>query len=105
MSNGKDTLITVRVPEKTKENLKEYLGNATFKELMQFIESLFAEGDIYEENGDLILNQPAEATLENQEEGLSDPIIEEFKTVCEAMSMDWKYGMRKAINAIKRRDI
>ena len=105
MSNGKDTLITVRVPEKTKENLKEYLGNATFKELMQFIESLFAEGDIYEENGDLILNQPGEVPIENHNDEPSSPIVEEFKAVCEAMSMDWEYGMRKAINAIRRRDI
>ncbi len=99
------TLITVRVSEKTKENLKNHLGNATFKDLINFVESLFEEGDICEENGELVLNQSGEVPFENPYEEAPEPIVEEFKTVCEAMSMDWEYGMRKAINAIKRRDI
>lgn len=97
MSDEKTTLVTVRVPEKTKENLKSHLGEATFKDLLQFTESLFAEGCIYCENGVLYLDQ--------DDEPKRDVLMEEFRDECDRRSMDYELGMRKAINAIRRRDI
>lgn len=99
-----NTLITVHVREETKKNLQEHLGEVSFKDLLKFAEALFENGDIYVEDGNLFLNcsdeQQAESATSEEH-----PLIVEFKSTCSSVSMDWEYGMRKAINALKRREI
>ena len=99
--SDKATLITVRVSEKTKESLKKHLGKASFKDLILFAESLFNEGDIVSENGQLYLNQ--------QEEKASVDVVpdalKEFYDACDSASLDREVGLKRATMAVIRRQL
>lgn len=98
--SDKNTIITVRVSEKTKESLREHLGEISFKDLILFCESMFNEGDISVEDGSLCLNHP-----ENPPKSKKGDLVDEFYAVCDAMSIDREVGLKKAIIGIKNRKI
>ena len=95
----KGTLINVRVTERTKESLKQHLDGVSFKDLIHFVESLFAEGDIVSENGQLYLNQQEEKPFVPSE------ALQEFYEACDSVSLDREVGLKKATFAVKRRTI
>ena len=85
------TIITAHVDDELKDSLKGHLGGHSFRELLEGVDRLFDEG-LMRFGEDLEVAAP-------------DPLVTEFKELCEDRSMNYEYAMRKALNALRRREI
>lgn len=87
----------INVDKAIRNKLSWYLGGVSFDEFFRVVNKMFSEGQLVV-SGDTI-------TFNGDVQYFGHPLIEEFKEACESRSMDWEYGLKKAVNAIKERKL
>lgn len=83
----------IHIDKEIKDKIKGHLGDISFEEFFSVVDKMFSEGCLTVSEGKIIFH------------GGDHPLIEEFKEACESRSMDWEYGLKKAVNAIKERKL
>lgn len=87
----------IHIDKEIKDKIKGHLGDISFEEFFSVVNKMFSEGVIKVDGKEIIFSGGIQY--------FEHPLIEEFKEACESRSMDWEYGLKKAVNAIKERKL
>lgn len=88
----------IRLPNE----VADWLDGIDAKKIIIDLYDLVRSGDIAFCEEGLKINKDEKIMISDVSE---HPLIEEFKEVCDSRSMDWEYGLKKAVNAIKERKL
>lgn len=84
----------IHIDKEIKDKIKGHLGDISFEEFFSVVDKMFLEGCLVVSGDKITFNG-----------GNNHPLIDEFKEACESRLMDWEYGLKKAVNAIKERKL
>lgn len=85
----------IHIDKEIKDKIKGHLSDISFEEFFSVVDKMFSEGCLTVSEGKIIFHGGIQY--------FGHPLIEEFKEACDSRSMDWEYGLKKAVNAIKEK--
>lgn len=85
----------INVDKAIRDELSGYLGGVSFDDFFRVVNKMFSEGHLAV-SGDKI-------TFSGGIQYFDHPLIAEFKDACDSRAMDWEYGLKKAINAVREK--